>query len=114
MAKQVTQDPRTVLDLERIREAVAEIARANGASLALLFGSYARGTATKRSDVDVIFVEETDARFLDRLDRYMGPLYDRLRTGVEVLVYTPAEFERMKDRGFVRRALREGVLVYER
>ena len=103
-----------VLELGAIKEAVTEVAKANGASMAVLFGSYARGTATKRSDVDVIFVEETDARFLDRLGKYMNPLYDRLRTGVEVLVYTPAEFERMKERSFVRRALREGVLVYER
>ena len=103
-----------VHDLEAVKQAVSEIARANGASLAVLFGSYARGTATKRSDVDVIFVEETDARFLDRLGKYMGPLFDRLRTGVEVLVYTPAEFERMKSRSFVRRALAEGIVVYER
>ena len=103
-----------VQDLEAIKQAVSEIAKANGASLAVLFGSYARGTATKRSDVDVIFVEDTDARFLDRLGRYMDPLYDRLKTGVEVFVYTPAEFERMKERSFVRRALTEGIRVYER
>ena len=103
-----------VLDLEMIRQAVSEVAHANGANLAVLFGSYARGTATRRSDVDVIFVEDTDARFLDRLGRYMNPLVDALRASVEVLVYTPHEFESMKKRAFVKRALEEGVVLYER
>ena len=102
------------LTLERIKEAVIEAAREHGAICALLFGSYARGTATHRSDVDVIFVEETDLPFLKRLDRYLDSLIDRLRTPVEVLVYTPQEFERMKKKGFVQQALQEGVILYER
>ncbi len=93
--------------------AVTLVAARNGASLALLFGSYARGTATHRSDVDVIFVENTDERFLDRLGRYMNPLMDELNTAVEVLVYTPEEFTLMKERSFVKRALKEGVVLYE-
>lgn len=101
------------LTSERIKEAVVETARENGATCALLFGSYARGTATERSDIDVIFVEETDLPFLRRLDRYLGPLVDRLHVPVEVLVYTPQEFERMKDRPFVRQALQEGIILYE-
>ena len=100
--------------LDKIREAVANVAKANGASLAILFGSYARGTATKRSDVDLIFVEETDLPFLKRLDKYIGPLVDMIGMSVEALVYTPEEFQQMKDRSFIKRALKEGVVIYER
>ncbi len=103
-----------LIPVEKIREAAVEIAHANGATLALLFGSYARGTATDRSDVDLIFVEETSLRFLDRLTRYQDTLIDRLSTSVETLVYTPAEFQRMKDGGFIGRAVREGIVLYER
>jgi len=102
-----------MLDLATIREAVARVAKANGAVLAVLFGSYARGTATERSDVDLIFVENTSDRFLDRLGRYMFPLLDELHEAVELFVYTPAEFEQMKRKPFVGRALREGVVLYE-
>lgn len=102
-----------MISLDKIEEAVADVARENGAQCAILFGSHARGTATRRSDVDVIFVEETDLPFLKRLDRYLGPLVDRLHTPIEVLVYTPGEFERMKDRPFIRQALEEGVVLYE-
>jgi predicted nucleotidyltransferase len=104
---------RSPVSLDAIRIAAAEVGRANGARLALLFGSYARGTATYRSDIDLIFVEETQDRFMDRLERYIDPLIDRLRTAVEVLVYTPEEFEQMKQAAFVGRAVREGIVLYE-
>ena len=100
--------------LEAIREAAVRVAEANGATLAILFGSYARGTATARSDVDLIFVEDTDLPFLRRLDRYFDPLADMLRSPVETLVYTPDEFERMKERAFIKRAVEEGIVLYER
>jgi uncharacterized protein len=100
--------------LESIRQAAARVAEANGASLAILFGSYARGTATARSDVDLIFVEETDLPFLRRLDRYFDPLADMLHAPVETLVYTPGEFETMKERAFIKRAIDEGIVLYER
>ena len=32
---------------------------------------------------------------------------------MDVLVYTPEEFERMKDRGFIKRAIEEGKVLYE-
>ena len=99
---------------ERIREAVTLVARRNGARRALLFGSHARGTATRRSDVDLLFVEETKDRFLDRLDRYFDPLSDMIGRPIDVLVYTPDEHKRMRrDSAFVRRTEREGIVLYE-
>jgi len=102
-----------IIPLEKIREAAVEIAKANGATFALLFGSYARGTANERSDVDLIFVEPTSLRFLDRLARYQDTLIDRLSVSVETLVYTKEEFEQMKDGGFIGQAVREGIVLYE-
>jgi predicted nucleotidyltransferase len=102
-----------MVSLEAIREAVVDVARRNGAQRAVLFGSFARGTATPRSDVDVIFVEDTTDHFLDRLGRYIDPLLDRLGTAAEVFVYTPEEFRNMSNGPFVKRALAEGVVLYE-
>ena len=85
----------------------------NGACKAILFGSYARGSATKRSDVDVIFIEETAEPFLKRMDKYLYPLVDLLTESVEVMVYTPDEFNRMQGRPFMKRIIAEGIVVYE-
>jgi uncharacterized protein len=77
--------------------------------LVLLFGSLARGDARDHSDIDLIVVKETDKRFLDRLDEF----YDDAREAMDVLVYTPQEFEEMKQRPFVKMALLEGRILYE-
>jgi uncharacterized protein len=75
----------------------------------LLFGSLARGDARDHSDIDLIVVKDTQMRFLDRLDEF----YDDARDAMDILVYTPQEFEEMKERPFVKRALREGKMLYE-
>lgn len=81
---------------------------------AILFGSYARGDASRRSDIDLILIQETDRRFLDRLD---GLLLDLNQASpgpaVEALVYTPTELNQMRDRPFIAQALREGIVIYE-
>lgn len=64
--------------------------------------------------MDAILAEDTRDGFLDRRDKYMAFLFERLRRNVEVFVYNPEEFERIKDMSFVSRALREGRIVYER
>jgi uncharacterized protein len=75
----------------------------------LLFGSLARGDAHDHSDIDMIVVKDTQLRFLDRLEEF----YDDAREAMNILVYTPQEFEEMKERPFVKRALREGKMLYE-
>jgi len=75
----------------------------------LLFGSLARGDARDHSDIDLIVVKDTQMRFLDRLDEF----YDDAREAMDILVYTPQEFEEMKERPFVKRGLREGKMLYE-
>ncbi len=80
----------------------------------ILFGSAARGDADKDSDIDLAIIKETRARFLDRL----GTVYDLIAPdfAMDVLVYTPAEFARMRDEGnsFVEEIQRDGIVIYER
>ena len=102
-----------MLDIATIKAEVAVLAERNGAAFALLFGSYARGTATERSDVDLIIVQETEAPFLRRLDAYYEALAGRIEAAVEILVYTPAEFAAIRSRPFIRQALSEGIVLYE-
>lgn len=105
-------------NIEEIHSLVADTAEEKGAEMALIFGSLARGDASKRSDLDVIFVEDTSDGFIDRIGRYLSKLRDKkiLKTlDIDVLVYTPNEFERMKTEKnrFLLRALKEGKIVYE-
>jgi predicted nucleotidyltransferase len=99
---------------DQVLQAVHDTAVQCGALKAILFGSFARQTATRHSDVDAVFVENTNRRFIERLGRYMDGIYERLGIPAEVFVYTPAEFDAMADQPFMKRVLREGIVAYER
>lgn len=64
---------------------------------AWLFGSAAAGTATAWSDLDVLVVRETAEPFVER-PRALSDLLD-LGLPVDLLVYTPAEFRRLREDG---------------
>ncbi|WP_456327086.1 nucleotidyltransferase domain-containing protein [Archaeoglobus sp.] len=97
-------------DLEKeLKKLVERLKRDKSVKFVLLFGSLARGDVGNASDIDLIIVKETDKRFLDRLDEF----YEDAEIAMDVLVYTPEEFERMKDRSFIRRAIKEGKVLYE-
>ena len=75
----------------------------------ILFGSVARGNIHRGSDLDLIIVQETDKKFLARLE----PFYRDARIAMDILVYTPDEFAAMVEGIFLKNALRDGVVIYE-
>lgn len=81
----------------------------------ILFGSRARGAADEQSDYDIILIKRTALPFLvlERLWEVV-PFLARFERAVEVLVYTPEEFEQMRETGIGWVAHREGVVLYER
>jgi predicted nucleotidyltransferase len=98
-----------------VRERLTPVFRRHKVLKAILFGSVARGEPSRHSDVDLIIVQRTDKRFLDR---YEGLLYE-LGTAipeapVEALIYTPEELDDLaRNRRFIARALEEGQVIYE-
>ena len=53
-------------ELQLISEKLLPIFKRYNIQKAIVFGSFARGEATRRSDLDLILVQETGKRFLDR------------------------------------------------
>jgi len=81
---------------------------------AILFGSFARGRQTRKSDIDLILIQETEKRYFDRFDGILSDLHQNLRgRDIEVFIYTPKEFVDISDRRFIRRAVAEGKVIYE-
>ncbi len=80
--------------------------------LVLLFGSRARGDALDDSDVDLVVVSES-FRAMPFLERATAVLRDLdAPFAVDVLCYTPEEFERKRQEfGVVSAALEEGVAL---
>jgi hypothetical protein len=78
----------------------------------ILFGSRARGSAHRNSDVDLLLVSERFRR-KGAIERAY-PLYLEweLDYAVDFLCYTPEEFRVLSKRpGLVREALKEGVAI---
>ena len=96
-----------------IDEAVRRIVLAIRPEKVILFGSYGRGTQTRKSDIDLFVIWETDLGPLDRMGCVLELLRDSPRP-VEPVVYTPAETERNRSAPFVRRILSEGRVLYDR
>lgn len=78
----------------------------------LVFGSYARGTQDARSDIDILVVHDSERRFFYRHEDFLD-LWDLVPLSIDLLSYTPEEWERIKDRLFFQKILKEGVSIYE-
>ncbi len=80
----------------------------------VLFGSLVGDEVWPWSDIDLMIVKETDRRFLDRTREVLELL--RPSVGMDIIVYTPAEFEQLrKHRPFVREEIdAKGKVLYER
>jgi len=77
--------------------ALRPLLRQHGARAAYLIGSRARGGADEHSDIDVIIVAESDRAEVDRFRDYL-PAIVASPVGVDLFVYTPEEFERLRER----------------
>ncbi len=97
---------------DALRELVARLAEVDEVERVSVFGSYARGKADLFTDLDVLVVMRTDRGFLDRLKM----LYSRLAVPVDLdlLCYTPQEFQVMRIRPFFQRLLEGEMVLYEK
>jgi len=100
---------------ETLPQAVRRIARALQPEQIILFGSYAGGTPTPDSDVDLLVVMQTDAPSKDRSWAVSRLLLPR-PFPVDILVRTPQEIERALAKGdfFIQGILKQGKVLYER
>lgn len=94
--------PYTIEELQRL---IAPIARRHGVKSVSLFGSYAKGSATGDSDVDLL-IEKGRVRSLFQLSGFRLDVEDALHLPVDV-VTTEAS-----DQDFVRMISEDKVYLY--
>jgi len=66
---------------------------------AYLFGSYATGSATRHSEIDLNLIYDTQKRFFDRYKEFES-IHDLLGIPIDLLIYTPEEWKRVNQRLF--------------
>ena len=97
----------------RIKKIAEQIGKRYKPEKVILFGSYAHGTHTEHSDIDLLVIKNTRASRVERFVQVKRLIYDpQLRIPV---VYTPAEIKKRLKMGddFLNDILREGKVLYE-
>lgn len=115
------RNPRTVpLGLKvsvgrSLRPAIEKIVVELNPEKIVLFGSYAYGTPTPHSDVDLLVVLKTNASLKERSWKVSRLLLPR-PFPVDILVKTPREIERALKSGdfFIEDIFKRGKVLYER
>jgi predicted nucleotidyltransferase len=83
----------------------------------ILFGSYAYGTPTEDSDIDLFIIKETEKRRIDRFVE-VSPLVENADYHIPIcpLVYTPKEVTERLAMGdqFIEEVLAKGEVLYAR
>jgi uncharacterized protein len=81
----------------------------------IIFGSYAKGTATIRSDLDIFVITETELPMALRADD-LKPMLLQSLIPVDVHIYTPEEVEEYAKEqfSFVQSILKSGKTVFRR
>ncbi len=100
---------------ELLSEIVARIRKVIDPEKIILFGSLARGEETKRSDIDILVIVESDEPRWNR----SPPLYYALSNIIiskDIIVYTPSEVLEWSEvrQALVTTAIDEGRVIYEK
>jgi predicted nucleotidyltransferase len=79
----------------------------------IVFGSYAKGTATINSDLDILVVKNTNLPMSKRLDDLV-PLLANSLVPIDVHVYTPEEIEAYgaEQFSFINTVLKHGRTIF--
>ena len=102
---------------ETLPQAVKKIVRELDPEKIILFGSYAHGTPTHDSDVDLLVIMETDGDEKERYRAVSMQLYPR-QFPVDIIVKTPKEVEEALRGGvdngfFIREIIKQGKVLYD-
>lgn len=102
--------------VESLRDAVL---RQINPLLVVLFGSQAKGTANNDSDIDLLVIDDRPFSPTRSRRRIIGDIRRSIpadRHPVDVLLFDASELQRWRQttNHVIARALREGVVLYER
>ena len=102
-----------MIPMRQIKAFGRKIGKAFHPSRVILFGSYALGTATEDSDVDLLVIQRFEGRPVERSVAIRMEL--RPPFPVDILVRTPESVQRRLDLGdpFLRDILDSGEVLYE-
>ncbi len=102
------------MEINALKKKLMPVFKKHKIEKAILFGSLARDEGSRHSDIDLIIIQNTTRRFLDRYDGILAAFSQALpEWDVDLLIYTPEELVKISGRPFIMQALKEGKILYE-
>src|SRR3989338_1205956 len=99
--------------MNTVAKIVEPIKKSQETERIILFGSYANGTQTDLSDIDLAVIQRTDLSYHQRLKALRLTLRNTIP--VDLFVFTPEEFENSKDSNpFIKEIVTQGKVLYEK
>ncbi len=97
-----------------INKLVEKIVQCIQPNKVIVFGSYAKETATYKSDLDLFIIKDTHLPMINRNEE-INPLVHSLLISVDVHVYTLEEVNEygLEEYSFVHSVLKTGKVIYE-
>ena len=104
---------KTDVTLKRIKEIAHQIVEHSHPQKIILFGSYAYGTATVDSDVDLLVMMDTDEKPLHAAAQIAAAIDHPFP--LDIIVFTPADWAAsLKRKGiFATEVTTKGIVLYE-
>jgi predicted nucleotidyltransferase len=98
---------------EKLKEITQKLVREFQPEKVILFGSWAWGTPTRDSDVDLFIVQDASESTRETARRVDGSIFPR-PFPIDIIVYRPEQVERRMQLGdfFIKKILNEGRTLY--
>ena len=74
----------------------------------ILFGSYAKGMATKESDIDVLLISKGK----EGIDKIAKEIYAKYGKEINVVVMTPDEFKKQREKAIIKEIISSHYVIY--
>jgi predicted nucleotidyltransferase len=80
----------------------------------IVFGSYRRGRRDLFTDLDLLVIVRSSESFVSRMERLYRLLGGKMGVDFDLVAYSPEEVAENASHPFLKRALEEGEVVYEK
>lgn len=99
--------------MNTVAKIVSAIKKSHDTEKIILFGSYAKGTQTNASDIDLAVIQKTKLTYHQRLKSFRMNLRNTIP--VDLFVFTPEEFEEAKNTNpLIKEIDKQGEILYEK
>ena len=91
-----------------LEDFVKSIGSAIDTASIILFGSHAKGTSTKESDIDIILITKSKTG----IDKITKEIYAKFGKEVNAIAITPEDFKRQKDKALIKEIVKDHYVLY--